>query len=112
VWLPEQILPGFRDAACAFFNTCHWFEMEKLLPALSLGLGLPGGREFLGKYHQDAENQLRLLHYPAVPAEVLASGEKGRTGAHTVRDTLSSRNTHSCDKEIIGFCNWHDSVSR
>ena len=86
--------------------------MEKLLPALSLGLGLPGGREFLGKYHQDAENQLRLLHYPAVPAEVLASGEKGRTGAHTVRDTLSSRNTHSCDKEIIGFCNWHDSVSR
>jgi len=57
--------------------------MEKLLPALSLGLGLPGGREFLGKYHQGAENQLRLLHYPAIPAEDLASGEKGRIPAHT-----------------------------
>ncbi|KAG2111736.1 flavonol synthase/flavanone 3-hydroxylase [Suillus clintonianus] len=83
VWLPEQVLPGFRDAASTFFDTCRRFEMEKLLPALSLGLELPGGAEFLGKYHQEADNQLRLLHYPAAPAEVFASGEKGRIGAHT-----------------------------
>ncbi|KAG2033375.1 flavonol synthase/flavanone 3-hydroxylase [Suillus americanus] len=83
VWLPEQVLPGFRDAASAFFDTCRRFEIEKLLPALSLGLELPGGGEFLGKYHQEAENQLRLLHYPAAPAEVFARGEKGRVGAHT-----------------------------
>ncbi|OAX35366.1 flavonol synthase/flavanone 3-hydroxylase [Rhizopogon vinicolor AM-OR11-026] len=83
VWLPEEVLPGFRDAASAFYNTCRQFELEKLLPALSLGLGLPGGGEFLGNYHQDAENQLRLLHYPAMPTEVFASGERGRIAAHT-----------------------------
>ncbi|KAG1717640.1 flavonol synthase/flavanone 3-hydroxylase [Suillus lakei] len=73
VWLPEQVLPGFRDAASTFFNTCRRFEIENL----------PGGGEFLAKYHQEAENQLRLLHYPAAPAEVFARGEKGRIGAHT-----------------------------
>ncbi|KAG1901781.1 flavonol synthase/flavanone 3-hydroxylase [Suillus fuscotomentosus] len=83
VWLPEEVLPGFKDAASAFFDTCRRFEFEKLLPALSLGLELPGGGKFLEKYHQQAENQLRLLHYPAVPAEVFARGEKGRIGAHT-----------------------------
>jgi len=83
VWLPEEVLPGFRDAVSTFFDTCHRFELEKLLPALSLGLGLPGGSEFLGKYHQEADNQVRLLHYPAGPAEVFASGERGRVGAHT-----------------------------
>ncbi|KAG1752323.1 flavonol synthase/flavanone 3-hydroxylase [Suillus paluster] len=60
VWLPEQVLPGFRETACSFFDTCRHFEMEKLLPALSLGLELP-----------------------AAPAEVFARGEKGRIGAHT-----------------------------
>lgn len=83
VWLPEHVLPGFREAACTFYDTCRRFEIEKLLPALSLGLELPGGAEFLGKYHQEAENQLRLLHYPAAPAEEFARGEKGRISAHT-----------------------------
>lgn len=83
VWLPEHVLPGFREAATSFYDTCRLFEIEKLLPALSLGLELPGGGEFLGKYHQEAENHLRLLHYPAAPAEVFARGEKGRVGAHT-----------------------------
>lgn len=90
VWLPEHILPGFREAASTFQDTCRHFEIEKLLPALSLGLELPGGGEFLGKYHQEGENQLRLLHYPAAPAEVFARGEKGRVGAHTVCEYLSS----------------------
>ncbi|OJA13574.1 hypothetical protein AZE42_06109 [Rhizopogon vesiculosus] len=79
VWLPEQVLPGFRDAASAFFNTCHRFELQKLLPALSLGLGLPGEGEFLGNIHREGENQMRLLHYPAVPAE----SEMDRIDAHT-----------------------------
>lgn len=83
VWLPEEVLPGFKDAASTFFDTCRRFEIEKLLPALSLGLELPGGSEFVGQYHQEAENQLRLLHYPVAPAEVFARGEKGRIGAHT-----------------------------
>ncbi|KAG0698257.1 flavonol synthase/flavanone 3-hydroxylase [Suillus ampliporus] len=83
IWLPEQVLPGFRDAASTFFDTCRRFEIEKLLPALSLGLELPGRGEFLGKYHQEGDNQLRLLHYPAAPAEVFVRGEKGRISTHT-----------------------------
>ncbi|OJA14159.1 hypothetical protein AZE42_11405 [Rhizopogon vesiculosus] len=73
VWLPEEVLPGFRDAASAFFDTCRQFELEKLLPALSLGLGLPGGGEFLENMHGKGDNQIRLLHYPATPAETFAS---------------------------------------
>lgn len=92
MWLPEEVLPGFKDAASAFFNTCRQFELEKLLPALSLGLGLPG--EFLGNYHQEAENQIRLLHYPAAPAEEFTSGGRGRVGAHTVCSSLSGAQFH------------------
>ncbi|KAH7889738.1 flavonol synthase/flavanone 3-hydroxylase [Phlebopus sp. FC_14] len=81
IWLPEAILPGFRAAAISFFDACTWFQREKLLRALSLGLDLP--RDFLWKYHQESENQLRLLHYSGAPAEVFARGDKGRIGAHT-----------------------------
>ncbi|KIJ69413.1 hypothetical protein HYDPIDRAFT_106017 [Hydnomerulius pinastri MD-312] len=83
IWLPETCLPGFREAATSFFSICRAFQMEKLMRALSLGLNLPGSGDFLEKYHQEAENQLRLLHYPAAPAEVFARGRKGRIGAHT-----------------------------
>jgi isopenicillin N synthase-like dioxygenase len=93
VWLPEEVLPGFRNAASTFFDTCRRFELENLLPALSLGLELPSGREFLGNYHQNAENQLRLLHYPGASAEVFASGERGRVGAHTVCEPLNIGST-------------------
>jgi len=108
VWFPEQVLPGFRDAAPAFFNTCHRFELQKLLPALSLGLGLPGEGEFLGNTHREGENQMRLLHYPAVPAE----SKMNRIDAHTVRNFLSSGRTRSCDKEGIGLWNMRDVISR
>lgn len=50
--------------------------------ALSLGVGLQA--DFLSNYHRDGDNQLRLLHYPAAPAEIFSRGEKGRSRAHTV----------------------------
>lgn len=81
IWLPEEHLPGFRDAALSFYYACQSFQIGKLLKALSLGLGLPA--DFLGQYHRDGDNQLRLLHYPAAPAEVFSRGEKGRAKAHT-----------------------------
>ncbi|KAF9246560.1 flavonol synthase/flavanone 3-hydroxylase [Melanogaster broomeanus] len=83
IWLPDSHLPGFREVATSFFNTCRAFQMSKLMRALALGLNLPGNGDFLEKYHQEGENQLRLLHYPAAPAEVFARGQKGRIGAHT-----------------------------
>ncbi|KAF9227970.1 Clavaminate synthase-like protein [Gyrodon lividus] len=83
VWLSDSYLPGFRGATISFFDACRTFQMRKLMRALSLGLELPGNGDFLEKYHQEGENQLRLLHYPAAPAEVFAQGQKGRIGAHT-----------------------------
>ncbi|KAH7905785.1 flavonol synthase/flavanone 3-hydroxylase [Hygrophoropsis aurantiaca] len=57
-------------------------NMSKLLPALALGIpGVPEG--FFHEYHQEADNQVRLLHYPAAPAESFLNGEKGRINAHT-----------------------------
>ncbi|OAX36702.1 Clavaminate synthase-like protein [Rhizopogon vinicolor AM-OR11-026] len=64
-WLPEQVLPGFRDAASAFFDTCHRFKLQKLLPALR-------------NIHREGENRMRLLHYPSVPAE----SKMNRINAH------------------------------
>lgn len=57
VWLPEEYLPGFRDYAVQFWNTCRKFE-DDLLDALSIGMpGVPPG--MLKEYHADARNQLR-----------------------------------------------------
>ncbi|ESK88479.1 flavonol synthase flavanone 3-hydroxylase [Moniliophthora roreri MCA 2997] len=81
VWLPEEDLPGFREYAMDYYWTCRKFQIEKLLPALAVGMGLQ--KSFFDDYHKDADNQLRLLHYPEAPARVFESGEKGRIGAHT-----------------------------
>ncbi|KAL4067582.1 flavonol synthase/flavanone 3-hydroxylase [Scleroderma citrinum] len=81
VWLPEEQLPGFREAALSFFCTCRSFQVNKLMKALGLGLGL--GADFLENYHRDGDNHLRLLYYPAAPAETFFRGEKGRAKAHT-----------------------------
>lgn len=83
IWLPEEDLPGFRQYATEFFDECRKFQMSKLLRALALGMpGLPP--DFFDAYHQDTENQLRLLHYPEAPYATFASGQKGRINAHTV----------------------------
>ncbi|KIM65206.1 hypothetical protein SCLCIDRAFT_1212333 [Scleroderma citrinum Foug A] len=81
IWLPEDRLPGFREAALSFFYNCRSFQVNKLMRALSLGVGLQA--DFLSNYHRDGDNQLRLLHYPAAPAEIFSRGEKGRSRAHT-----------------------------
>ncbi|KAG7094640.1 hypothetical protein E1B28_005464 [Marasmius oreades] len=81
VWLPESDLPGFRSYTMKYWDTCRQFQMERLLPALALGMGLDRG--FFNGYHGDGNNQLRLLHYPEGPVEMFESGEKGRMGGHT-----------------------------
>jgi isopenicillin N synthase-like dioxygenase len=87
VWIPEEDFPGFRAYAVSFFDTCREFQISKLLPALAIGMGLPS--DFFFSYHENAENQLRLLHYPEAPTSVFESGEKGRIGAHTDYDTAT-----------------------
>ncbi|KAK1219443.1 hypothetical protein PQX77_017815 [Marasmius sp. AFHP31] len=81
IWLPEEDLPGFREHALDYCRACRVFQMEQLLPALSIGMGLD--KDFFNEYHKNGENQLRLVHYPEAPTEVFETGEKGRIGAHT-----------------------------
>ncbi|KDQ14484.1 hypothetical protein BOTBODRAFT_32614 [Botryobasidium botryosum FD-172 SS1] len=80
IWLPDGILPGFKEACLDFFWTCNETKF-KVLSALALGLHLP--EDFFEPYHQVPDNQLRLLHYPSVPLESLQKEEVVRIGAHS-----------------------------
>ncbi|KAL1761143.1 hypothetical protein FB107DRAFT_201821 [Schizophyllum commune] len=81
LWVPEDDIPGFRAAAVAFYDFCRDFQTNKLLPAISIGLGVDS--DYLVKYHTYEDSQLRLLHYPEAPAAPFARGELGRVRAHT-----------------------------
>ncbi|KAI9703973.1 MAG: hypothetical protein M1820_005755 [Bogoriella megaspora] len=110
IWLPENKLPGFReyvshsaalqiaifrDSARAdgvaffmesFFTDCSTLVCH-VLSAIALGFSLPS-THFCHSHSRDLY-QLRLLHYPAVPENLLLSGEKGRLGAHSDFGTLT-----------------------
>lgn len=49
---------------------------------MAIGIGLSDENHFL-KYHSGHNNQLRLLHYPPVPAAVLEDQSMTRMPAHT-----------------------------
>ncbi|KAL1303024.1 hypothetical protein AAFC00_003337 [Neodothiora populina] len=81
IWLPEDVLPGFRDFETSFYWKCNEVA-RKLLAAMAIGLGL-NDANFILKYHSGHNNQLRLLHYPPVPAIELESNKSARMPAHT-----------------------------
>ena len=89
VWPPEAEIPslrGFKAHAKEFFEQGLSLE-KKVLKALAMGIpGVPDN--FFDEYHADADNQIRLLHYPGAPAEVFVSGAKGRVAPHTVCTSL------------------------
>ncbi|RYC66158.1 hypothetical protein CHU98_g70 [Xylaria longipes] len=73
VWLPEEVLPGFREFTTKFYWRC--FDVAKeLLRAIALGIGLDD-EDFFLRFHSGVNNQLRLLHYPPVEAERLKNNE-------------------------------------
>ncbi|KII86504.1 hypothetical protein PLICRDRAFT_44099 [Plicaturopsis crispa FD-325 SS-3] len=80
IWLPDGVLPGFKETSLDFFWTCNETKF-KVLSALALGLHLP--EDFFEAYHQTPDNQLRLLHYPSVPISSLQNDEVVRIGAHS-----------------------------
>jgi isopenicillin N synthase-like dioxygenase len=86
IWFPEETLPGFRQFFVQFFETCYAVELE-LLKAIALGMGLPAG--FFHEYHTRKDNQVRLLHYPPVEAELLRSGSMERIAAHSDFGTMT-----------------------
>ncbi|KAK5057669.1 hypothetical protein LTR84_011670 [Exophiala bonariae] len=77
----HAILDGFYKEA---------FKLsEEVLACLALALDLPGGEEYFKPITGDSDPQLRLLHYPPVPASAIAAataqdgaGKDGRIRPH------------------------------
>ncbi|PMD44766.1 putative UPF0676 protein [Hyaloscypha variabilis F] len=81
VWLPEEVLPGFREFMTDFYWECSKTSRE-ILTAIGTGIGLKDP-EFLLKFHSGHNNQLRLLHYPPIPAAQLENESSARMPAHS-----------------------------
>ncbi|KAL7932237.1 hypothetical protein V8C35DRAFT_307752 [Trichoderma chlorosporum] len=86
VWLPRDVLPGFREFFEEFYEICHGAEME-LLRLVALGMGLE--QEYFVEYHVNKDNQIRLLHYPAIEERLLRQGKAERIAAHTDFGTIT-----------------------
>ncbi|KAG5916261.1 hypothetical protein E4U42_007729 [Claviceps africana] len=74
-------LRGFRADMMDFFGRCQALEAE-VMRAIALGLGLE--QDFFQQYIHPGSNNLRLLHYPGVKADVFERNpEQMRTGEHS-----------------------------
>ena len=77
IWLPEGVLPGFKEACLDMYwvrwpftfrgylltSTQTFRDIElSILRALAIGLHL--SEDYFLQFHAVAENQLRLLRYP------------------------------------------------
>jgi isopenicillin N synthase-like dioxygenase len=81
IWLPSGVLDELRPFMTSFYWTC--FDTAKhILRALALGIGLPD-EDHLLNYHNGHYNELRLLHYPPIPAQAIEGGKFARMPAHT-----------------------------
>ncbi|RDW72942.1 clavaminate synthase-like protein [Coleophoma cylindrospora] len=81
VWLPDEVLPGFRKFMTNFYWECHKTSRE-ILTAIGTGMQLQDP-EFLLRFHAGHNNQLRLLHYPPIPAVELEEESSARMPAHS-----------------------------
>ncbi|KND94927.1 putative very-long-chain (3R)-3-hydroxyacyl-CoA dehydratase [Tolypocladium ophioglossoides CBS 100239] len=74
-------LAGFRADMMDFFDRCKSMH-EEVMRAIALGMGLDEG--FFDKFVDAGDNTLRLLHYPAVKADVFrANPGQVRAGEHS-----------------------------
>lgn len=86
IWLPEGVLPEWQSTMSTFYWTC-WVAARKILEALAVGLEIDAGN-FLAA-HDGHHNQLRLLHYPPIPADKLKSGKYARMPTHSDWSTIT-----------------------
>ena len=86
IWVPDEVLPGFREFFTNFFETCYGIE-QLMLKLIAKGMGLDEG--FFLDYHKEKTNQCRLLHYPAVEEELLRVGKAERIAAHSDFGTMT-----------------------
>jgi len=83
----DTALTGFQAFMKSFFPEC-WKVAQLVLRALSLGLELPD-KNFLLKYHDEADSDLTIRHYPPVNESKIRSREMDRLGAHSDFDSLT-----------------------
>jgi isopenicillin N synthase-like dioxygenase len=86
IWLPEEELPGFRAFMEEYFTLCAGL-VHRILNMLSIALKLPPPG--LSSTHSNSLFQLRLLHYPSLPAKELSQGKRSRINAHSDFGTLT-----------------------
>lgn len=93
IWPKEEDIPAFREY-CNYYFKVNQYASQRLLRALSLGLGLD--EDFLLNYHRDGNNQVRLLHYPPTDEKNLREGETERIAAHTDFGTMTMLLQDNC----------------
>lgn len=81
VWIPDKVLPGYKEFMMEFYWECSKAS-HRILAAMGTGLRL-GDPEFFLKFHSGHNNQLRLLHYPPIPAADLQDGTSARMPVHS-----------------------------
>jgi isopenicillin N synthase-like dioxygenase len=86
IWPADDVIPGFREFFIRFFNVCYGMEVN-LLRAIAVGMGLEDN--FFIDYHANKNNNIRLLHYPPVEEQLLATGKVDSIGTHTDFGTLT-----------------------
>ncbi|KAJ5354907.1 hypothetical protein N7541_005951 [Penicillium brevicompactum] len=86
IWIADEKLPGFRKFMEDFYTSCFKVELE-ILDALAQALDISSSD--LRALHSKAENEFRLLHYPAIPASELADGTATRIAEHTDFGTIT-----------------------
>ena len=82
IWLPEQILPGFRTCAMKLFTEMNKLSMA-VLECLLIGSGFDRQEaDAIKKMHSGRDNHIRLSHYPSVSAKHLKPEELDRMHSH------------------------------
>jgi isopenicillin N synthase-like dioxygenase len=61
IWLPEDVLPGFKEECLDFYWTMDKAKLA-ILSALAVGLHIPD--DFFSKNHGASDNHLRFIRYP------------------------------------------------
>ncbi|TPX31081.1 hypothetical protein SmJEL517_g05526 [Synchytrium microbalum] len=78
--------PEFKKTMMEFFESAHLLHLE-IMNALALSLNL--GNRFFDEFCGAKDHNLRLLHYPAVPKNLLDKDGHSRAGAHSDYGTLT-----------------------
>ncbi|KAK0610098.1 hypothetical protein B0T17DRAFT_565994 [Bombardia bombarda] len=82
IWLPDDVLPGFRSEMTLLYERLAGVG-RMVLGAIGVGLELgPEEMDELMKFSSASHSQLRLLHYPAIGKEKLETELLSRLPAH------------------------------